>query len=82
MARYRSKDEVDLRWNAIRRRITRELDTQIAEYREQYLNDLLGRAWERYAKHLETGEVEAVQPRFEQFVATALSQVIDAEPKE
>ena len=80
MARYRQKDDVDLRWNQIRRRITRELDTQIADWREQYLNELLSRAWERYSKHLETGEVEKLQPQFEQFVGAALSQVIDASP--
>ena len=80
MARYRQKDEIDLRWNAIRRRITRELDTQIAEWREEYLNQLLSRAWDRYAKQLESGEVEALKPQFEQFVGVALSQVIDAQP--
>lgn len=77
MARYRQKDEVDLRWNRIRRRITRELDTQIAEWREEYLNVLLSRAWDRYAKQLESGEIEELQPAFEQFIGTALSQVID-----
>lgn len=81
MARYRSKDDVDMRWNQIRRRITREVDTQIADWREQYLNVLLGSAWERYAKQLESGEVEALHPQFEQFIGTALSQVIDAEPE-
>ena len=80
MARYRQKDQVDLRWNAIRRRITRELDTQIAEWREEYLNTLLSRAWERYAKQLEDGELEALEPQFEQFIGTALAQVIDLAP--
>ena len=80
MARYRQKDQVDLRWNAIRRRITRELDTQIAEWREEYLNVLLSRAWERYAKQLEDGELETLEPQFEQFIGTALSQVIDLAP--
>jgi hypothetical protein len=80
MARYRQKDEVDLRWNKIRRRITRELDTQIAEWREEYLNELLSRAWDRYAAQLESGDVEELKPQFEQFVGVALSQVIAVEP--
>lgn len=82
MARYRSKDDVDLRWNQIRRRITRELDTQIADWREQYLNVLLGGAWDKYQKQLDSGEMETLHPQFEQFVGVALSQVIHAEPQE
>lgn len=82
MARYRTKDDVDMRWNQIRRRITRELDTQIADWREQYLNNLLGTAWDRYQQQLDTGEMETLHPQFEQFVGTALSQVIHAEPQD
>lgn len=81
MARYRTKDAVDLDWNKIRRRLTRELDTQIAEWREEYLNGVLGRAWERYTKQLESGEMETLEPQFEQFVGVALSQVINVEPE-
>jgi hypothetical protein len=50
VARYREKDETDLRWNRIRRRLTRELDTQIADWREDALNKLLSDAWEKYAE--------------------------------
>jgi hypothetical protein len=46
LARYRSKDEIDLTWNRIRRRATRELDTQIADVREELLNRLLSKLWE------------------------------------
>ena len=76
-ARYRSKDEVDLRWNRIRRRITRELDLQIADWREQALNELLGGAWEQYKKALTTGDVLELEAKYESFVAGALADVID-----
>ena len=79
MARYRSKDEIDLRWNRIRRRITRELDLQIADWREQALNELLGGAWDEYKKAIATGEVLELETSYTQFVAEALSGVIDVE---
>lgn len=77
MARYRTKDAVDLSWNRIRRRITRELDTQIAEWREQALNDLLASAWEKYKTALGNGEVLELEARYETFVGQALADVID-----
>jgi len=55
VARYRTKDETDLVWNRTRRRITRDLDTQIQDLREELLDKLLSAAWERYTKALETG---------------------------
>lgn len=55
MARYRSKDEPDLVWNRTRRQITRDLDTRIANFREDLLNQLLTDAWTKFAKALETG---------------------------
>lgn len=79
MARYRNKDEVDLRWNAIRRRITKELDVQIANWREQALNHLLTEAWTRYTAQLESGEVRALEPVYSQFVKDALDEVIDTD---
>lgn len=79
MARYRSKDEVDLRWNRIRRRITRELDLQIADWREQALNELLTGAWEQYKRALSTGDKLELEARYERFVGEVLSDVIDVE---
>lgn len=76
MARYRQKDEVDLRWNKIRRRITRELDLQIADWREEALNELLGGAWEQYKKALSTGEVLELEAKYESFVTDVLDEVI------
>lgn len=76
MARYRQKDEVDLRWNRIRRRITRELDLQIADWREEALNELLGGAWEQYKKALTTGDVLELEAKYESFVKDVLDDVI------
>jgi hypothetical protein len=77
VARYRQKDEVDLRWNRIRRRITRELDLQIADWREEALNTLLSDAFRQYAKSLQTGEVLELEARYDSFVKTVLDEVID-----
>lgn len=78
MARYRTKDDVDLRWNSLRRRITRELDMQIADYREAALNRLLGSAWDQFAEALSTGEVLELEAKYEAtFVKQALADVID-----
>lgn len=57
MARYRTKDETDLVWNRTRRRITRDLDTAISDFREELLNELLTAAWERYVAAIETGSL-------------------------
>ena len=73
MARYREKDETDLRWNSIRRRITRELDIQIADWREPVLNALLSEAWNKYVEALNTGTVLAIEPDYEAWVARALT---------
>ena len=56
MARYREKDQTDLSWNRIRRRLTMELDVQIRDWREDALNRLLGGAWDEYVKALGTGD--------------------------
>lgn len=82
MARYRSKDDVDLRWNRIRRRITRELDLQIADWREQALNELLTGAWEQYKKALTTGDVLELEAKYESFVRDVLDDVIDVKVDE
>ena len=82
MARYRQKDSTDLAWNRIRRRITRELDIQIADYREEVLNRLLPAAFEQYAEAIATGKVLELEAKYEaSFVQQALSDVIDVEAK-
>lgn len=82
MARYRSKDDIDLRWNRIRRRVTRELDLQIADWREAALNELLTGAWEQYKKAISAGEELELEAKYESFVAAVLSEVIDVEVDE
>jgi hypothetical protein len=82
MARYREKDETDLRWNRIRRRLTRELDTQILDWREDALNKLLSSAWDEYVKALETGSKLELEAHYGAWVAQALDEVgigVDAE---
>lgn len=74
MARYRSKDEIDLTWNKIRRRATRELDTQIADVREELLNRLLSKLWEDYQKAISTGETLQLDSQYE---AAFVRQVIE-----
>lgn len=55
MARYREKSPDDLVWNRTRRRITRDLDTRVQDFREELLNKLLTRAFDEYVRALETG---------------------------
>lgn len=82
MARYREKDETDLRWSRIRRRLTRELDTQIKDWREEALNKLLSEAWDKYVKALETGSKLELEAHYGAWVAQALTEAgigVDAE---
>ena len=74
MARYRQKDETDLRWNRIRRRLTRELDLQIADWREEALNALLSGAWEKFVEALQAGEVLELEADYETWVSRAMNQ--------
>lgn len=86
MARYREKDELDLAWNKIRRRATRELDTYIMDFREELLNDLLTTAWDKYTKALEKDEKieledEAsawIEAHLKRFLAPKLKEVTSA----
>ena len=80
MARYRVKDDVDLRWNRIRRRITREVDTQIADVREEIINRLLGAAWDQYAEAISQGTVLELEEKYESgFVKEILGEVLDVD---
>jgi hypothetical protein len=82
MARYREKDETDLRWNSIRRRITRQLDTEIADFREVVLNKLLVGAWDEYTRSLETGEQLELESDFAQWVDQAMSEALGPKIRE
>lgn len=63
-----------MRWNRIRRRLTRELDTQIADVREEILNSLLSGAWEKYAEALQTGTKLELESHYGAWVAKALEE--------
>ena len=82
MARYREKTPDELAWNDIRRRITRQLDSEIAAFREAVLNDLLSAAFDEHVKSLESGEELQIQSHVADWVADAmresLSSKIDA----
>ena len=74
MARYRSKDETDLVWNRTRRRITRDLDTKIQDFREELLDKMLTAAWEKYTAALETGSLVLLEDEAAHWVDDILAQ--------
>lgn len=76
MARYRSKDATDLAWNRIRRQITRELDTEISNRREEALNILLSNAWSEYVKGLKSGEVRELESKYTSLVSMIVEDVV------
>ena len=76
MARYREKDETDLAWNRIRRRITRELDTEIQNSREEALNTLLSKAWDEYTTALGEGTVPEIESKYTNLVTTIVADVL------
>lgn len=78
MARYRTKDDVDLAWNRIRRQITRDLDTEIQNARESALNVLLSKAWDDYTTALGEGTVPEVEARYTRLVQQIVSDVVPA----
>ena len=82
MARYRQKDDTDLAWNRIRRRITRELDTEIQNSREEALNALLSKAWHEYTEALGEGKVPEVESKYTNLVTSIIADVVpDAIPE-
>ncbi len=76
MARYREKDETDLVWNRIRRQITRDLDTEIQNKREEALNILLSEAWQEYVKGLESGQLVELEAKYTGLVRAIVSDVV------
>lgn len=76
MARYREKDETDLVWNRIRRQITRDLDTEIANRREEALNSLLSSAWDEYVKAIQSGEVRELESKYTNLVSVVVADVV------
>lgn len=80
MARYRQKDETDLVWNRIRRQITRDLDTEIQNRREEVLNLLLSEAWNDYVKGLESGELREIEGKYKALVSAIVHDTIVMTP--
>lgn len=78
MARYRHKDETDLIWNKIRRRVTSEVDCEIRNVREEILNIALSKAWDDYTEALGEGKLPEVEGRYTNLVNAILQ---DAVPK-
>lgn len=76
MARYREKSPEDMAWNRIRRRLTRELDTQIADWREEALNTLLSGAWDKYVASLTSGEKLELESEYKEWVDEALRREV------
>jgi hypothetical protein len=76
VARYRHKDETDLVWNRIRRQITRDLDTEIQNKREEVLNILLTKAWEDYTTSLESGELVELEGKYRSLVSAIVADVV------
>ncbi len=74
MARYREKDETDLRWNSIRRAITYEVRRQAADVIEDILNQLLSQAWQDYAAALESGTKLELEEKYSTFVGQVLRE--------
>ena len=76
MARYREKDETDLVWNRIRRKLTRDLDTEVQNRREEVLNTLLSTAWDDYVKAIGTGELKEVEDKYSSLVKSIVEENI------
>jgi hypothetical protein len=79
-ARYRQKSPDDLRWNRIRRQITRDLDTEIQNRREHLLDTLLSTAFEEYVAAVQTGEVIELEAKYATLVEAVVGDVLPAEP--
>ncbi len=76
MARYRHKDETDLAFNRIRRRITAEVDLAVRDVREVILNDSLSKAWEEFTTAVGEGKLPEVEARYEKFVTEIVADRI------
>ena len=74
MARYRTKTEEDLAWNQIRRRITRDFDTVLQDFREEALNKLLGKAFDQFALAQEKNETIHLEEEATKWIAQMLAE--------
>ena len=77
MARYRTKDPVDLAWNALRRAATARLDMKYRTLREEELNQVLSQLWTKFSLALGRGELVELEPEYEQWIRDALPRPAD-----
>lgn len=76
MARYRHKSDDDLAWNRIRRRITRELDSEIQNAREEALNAVLTKAWDEYTTAIGQGRVPEVESKYSNLASAIVQDIV------
>lgn len=69
---FRPKDEIALGWARIRRRLTRDFDTQLQDLREEILNSLLNEAYKEYSRAAVKGEIIELDTASQAWVAAAL----------
>jgi hypothetical protein len=80
MARYREKSPEDMVWNRIRRELTRALDTEIMNRREEALNTLLGGAFQEFVTAVGKGEVRELERKYQGYISGIVDDVVkDAE---
>lgn len=80
MARYRTKDSVDLTWNAIRRAATARVRLETKAWEERRLNDVLSELWNRFEAGLHRGDVQELEEDYGQWVKDALDAHLLVEP--
>jgi hypothetical protein len=56
--------------------LTRELDTQIQDWREDALNKILSDAWDKYVAALATGDLLELEGEYIAFVGKALEDLL------
>lgn len=76
MARYRHKSDDDLAWNRIRRRLTRELDSEIQNAREEALNAMLTKAWDDYTTAIGQGTVPEIESKYSSFARAIVADLV------
>lgn len=79
MARYREKSPEDLAWNRARRKITREIDTQIMDIREELLNKALAGAFQQFVEALERGTKMELEGDIKEFVGDIIRKELTLE---
>jgi uncharacterized protein YaaR (DUF327 family) len=63
----------------VRRQITRDLDTEIQNRREEVLNELLSGAWEEYSTALKTGQVIELEAKYKNLISEIVRDVVKSE---